>query len=133
MEEFVEDAVYELGGMGAAESFGQLDGFVNGGAIGGVGIEDLVGAEAEDVSVGGGHPREAPVVGGFGEELVELALVATDAEDQRHAEFFEVRIVEAAVDEGFHVGNGGARIHIVLEEDLEGDFASSAAAGHGGG
>ena len=66
------------------------------------------------------------------EQLVEFALVAADAEDQRQAEFFELGRVEPAGDERLHVGDGGARVHIVLEEDLEGDFAGSAAAGHGG-
>lgn len=130
VQKFVENAVDELRALGAAEALGKFDGFVDRGAVGRVGIEDFVGAEAEDVAVSRGHAGDGPVVGDFGELGIEFTLVAADAEDERQAKLFELRCAEATLDERLHVGDRGARIDIVLEEDLEGDFTGTGAAGH---
>ena len=42
MDELVEDTVDELGGLGTAEALGEFDGFVDRGAVGRIGVEDLI-------------------------------------------------------------------------------------------
>ena len=125
MQEFVEYPVHELGRMRAAEALGELDGFVDGGAVGRIGIEDFVRAEAEHVAVGGGHAGDAPVIRDGRELRIDFALIAANAENQRHAEFFEVRRVQSAVDERFHLGDGRARVYVILKQDLQGNFAGT--------
>ena len=50
LQKAIEDPVDEGGLLGGAEAFGQLNGLVDGDAIGRVGVEDLVGPQAEDVT-----------------------------------------------------------------------------------
>jgi hypothetical protein len=73
------------------------------------------------------------VLGFFGKQGVELFLVALHAEDELLGEFALVVVLQARGEESSQVAQGVLGVEVFLEERLEGDFASAAAAGHGGG
>ena len=82
-------------------------------------------AEAQYVAVGRSHAGDAPIIGDRGKLRVHFTLIAADAQNKRHAKFFEVRRVQSAVDERFHFRDGRARVYVILKQDLQGNFAGT--------
>ncbi len=131
MDELVENAVDELRRVGGAVALGEFDRFVDRDAVGGVGIADLVGAEAEEVAVGGGHAGDRPVLGLLGEEGVEFVLVPLHAEDELLGELAHLFFLQARGEEGAEVAQGVFGVEVFLEQRLEGDLAGATTTGHG--
>ena len=125
VEKMIQDAVDKRCGIFAAEPFGKFYGLVNCNAVRCFGEKDFEGTKAEDISVRGGHPWQTPVVGSLFEQAVEFRLVATDSLDEGDCKLFQFCGFKAIRYKLPKVPHRVTRVHLVLEEDLQGDFAGS--------
>ena len=85
----IQDTIDERCGIPASEPLGKFHGFVNSNAVRCFGEKDFEGTKAEDISVRGCHPWQAPVIGSLFEQGVELGLIATDSLDEGDREIFQ--------------------------------------------
>ena len=88
----VQNAVDELGRLPCTEALGQLDGLVDGYAIGRVRVQDLERPYAEDVPIGGRHTAERPIVCRTGKQLVQFGPVSTDFSKSQRDSFDTINV-----------------------------------------
>jgi len=131
LQDAVKDTVDKLSGLFGAESLRQVDRFVNRNSWWRVGIEDLEGAQPQDVSVRDRHALQAPVVRALGDHWIQFTTIATDAAQQGIRECDEFIIVaQSAAQEPFVVQLIMAGIDVVPVKDLKDNFSRSASSSH---
>ena len=132
LQEPVQNAVHEVRGLPGAEAAGEIHRFVDRDTVRDVGEQDLVGSEPQHVAVGDGHAPQAPILGAFGQHVVQLRTMVTHAGQQRSGKLDQHRVVvEALLEKPLRSRQAVARVHIIFEEDLQDDLSSSTASRHG--
>ncbi len=97
LQEPVQNAVHEVRGLPGAEAAGQIHRFVDRHPVRNVGEQDLVGSQPQHVAVGDGHPPQAPVLGAFGQQLVQFRTMVAHAGQQRSGELDQHRVAGSGV------------------------------------
>lgn len=115
----VEDAVDESGRVGRAVAPRQLDRFIEGDVRRRLGrMQQLVGAEPQDVAIDGSHARQPPILRRLAQPAIDVGLIREDAIIQAETERHQRFIAEAIADEAFEGGAVDALVEIALKEQL---------------
>ncbi len=132
-ENAIQKPIDKLGRIISTVPFRQLNRLVDGNSTRRFSVENLKGANANDVAVNDRHSTQTPIRRSLPKHLVQFTTVAAYSADQALSKFDEGGIiVQTAADKqvgGVHIAIG---VDIVFVENLQSDFAGAAATSHRG-